>query len=60
MIKNFKDLLLHSRKQSPVCFFKNGNPLMVFKGELFFLDCEESTLISHDFTNKKDNILGTN
>ena len=33
---------------------------MVFKGELFFLDCEESTLISYDFTNKKDNILGTN
>ena len=33
---------------------------MVFKGELFFLDSEASSLISRVFTNKKDKVLGTN
>ena len=43
----------HTRKQSPVCFLKNGNLLMVFKGELFFLDSEASSWISSVFAKKK-------
>ena len=29
---------IHTRKQSSVCFLRNGNLFMVFKGKLFFLN----------------------